>query len=119
MKSDISSYETPSIDPRALILRSSTLDSGDKGLRAVVLRESLRTVVVALNYERFECSGCAQTAQAFIGTATVRLHDPLRRRAVLDDITHRSVRYRKPPWVEVSAQQFLDRGRPGQLLPRA
>ncbi|MDQ2852760.1 MAG: hypothetical protein M3Y49_18890 [Actinomycetota bacterium] len=96
-KSDISSYATQSVNSRDLILRSSTLGSGDKALRAVVVRESASTVVVAMSYERFECNGCAQTAQAFIGTVTVHLHDPLGRRAVLDDFTHRAVKYRKLP----------------------
>lgn len=96
-KSAISSYGTQQVNPRDLMLRSSTLGSGDKGLRAVVVRESASTVVVAMSYERFECNGCAQTAQAFIGTATVHLHDPLGHRAVIDDFTHRAVKYRKLP----------------------
>lgn len=40
-KSAISSYETTSVHPRDLKLRSSTLGSSDKGLRAVVVRESV------------------------------------------------------------------------------
>ncbi|MEO8850618.1 MAG: hypothetical protein ABI360_02705 [Allobranchiibius sp.] len=96
-KSAISSYKTTPVHPRDLTLRSSTLGSGDKGLRAVVVRESASTVVVATRYQRFECNGCAQTAQGFVGSVTVHLHDPLGRRAVLDDFTHRAVRYQKLP----------------------
>ncbi len=96
-KSAISSYETTSVHPRDLKLRSSTLGSSDKGLRAVVVRESVSTVVVAMDYQKFECNGCAQTAQGIIGSVTVHLHDPLGRRAVLDDFTHRAVKYQKLP----------------------
>lgn len=106
-KTTISSHETQSVgvgsqqgaphDPRDLVLHSSTLGSGDKGLRAVVVEESSSAVVVAMSYEKFKCNGCARTAQGFIVPMTVRLRDPLGARAVIDDLTHRAVKYQKLP----------------------
>lgn len=103
----ISSYETQAVavgsqqggphNPHDLVVRSSTLGSGDKGLRAVVVEESSSSVVVAMSYEKFECNGCARTAQGFVIPVTVHLHDPLGRRAVIDDLTHRAVKYQKLP----------------------
>lgn len=106
-KTAISSYETQSAavgsqqgaphNPHDLVVRSSTLASGDKGLRAVVVQESSSSVVVAMSYEKFECNGCARTAQGFIVPVTVHLHDPLGLRTVIDDLTHRAVKYQKLP----------------------
>lgn len=106
-KTAISSYGTQAVgvssqqgapqNPNDLVLYSPMLASDDKGLQAQVVKEAASTVTVAMNYQKFECKGCARNAMGLTVAVTVHLHAPLGTRAVIDNLTHRAVKYQQHP----------------------
>lgn len=93
----VASYESASSDARALVLSTAMLAGGDKDVTARVVSESSSRVVVAMSYQRFECNGCARTAEGFIVPVPVHLRAPLAGRTVVDRLTGRPVKYATRP----------------------
>lgn len=93
----VGSYRAAPSDTGVLVLQSSMMGSGDKGLAAVVVSQFARAVTVAMSYDKFECNGCARTAQGLIGSVILHLHTPLGNRIVIDQLTGKSVRKQRYP----------------------